>query len=138
MDARLLYLDVGDPGKPAEHLVVEENQPKMEPYFPKKTLTFTRGEQEFLLLQLSPSKTELCHVRLELTVIDRDKQMRLLIPATGDGFPLMPAGELNAAYPKVYLGSGVCKKVVPASTGYLAFLQKSDFEGACGRGNALN
>lgn len=135
IESKVLYLDVGDPLKPAEHFVLEDKEPKKKPYFPEKTLTLTGPEHEFLVLELQPDMNHLCHVRFELTVIDGDKQVRLLVPSGGEGFPVMP-NVVNEPYPAVYLGGQICRNVVQAPADYRVHLAKYDMERACGPGNA--
>jgi hypothetical protein len=128
-ESEVFYFDVSRPDMGAEALNGKTG--KMEPFFPGKTMTLTGDEEEFLVLEPLLSKNQLCHVNVELTVLDGDKEVRQLISFGGQGLPVLGPG--GPSYAHVYLGRGLCPRVVPAKAGYQSYLAKFDFESACGR-----
>ena len=89
-------------------------------------------------MELIPQAGEFCRAKVELTVIDGDKEVRQLIPATGDGFQLLPLEELDAPYPAIYLGGELCKKTVRAPVNYAnasSVLPVDTVKQVCGPGN---
>lgn len=80
VDSTVILLYVGDPGRGAE---VPGPGETAEPYFPSRTITLTGPEEEFLVLSLMPSETELCRTQVELTVVDGDTEVRQTITGPG-------------------------------------------------------
>lgn len=131
VDSTVILLYVGDPSRGAE---VPGEGETAEPYFPGRTITLTGPEEEFLVLSLMPSETELCRSQIELTVVDGDTEVRQTITGPGGKkIPLLPyeeAEQFEADYSAVYLAGNICKRPVLASEDYF-----SDVRAACGPGN---
>ncbi|MGX1161058.1 hypothetical protein FBY31_0566 [Arthrobacter sp. SLBN-100] len=128
----ILYLFVDDPAKPVE--LYTPGAAQTEPFFPGRTITLSSPEEEeYVVLNLIPSRTKLCKVHVEMTVMDGEKEIKQRI--TDQDIVLAPFEEAidpsrESAYEAVYLGGSICKKVVPAPEDY-----EQDIKSACGPGN---
>lgn len=127
----ILYIEVGDPSKEVEYFSPETGE--REPFFPAKTITLTESEEEYLVMELLPSRGQHCRVQVELTVMDGDREVRQRIPRDGQQISIMSALETDhptsALYPTTYLGADICKRVVQLPEGM------DPSEDVCGPGN---
>lgn len=126
-----LTLDVANPGDGAQHF--NEESSRWEPFFPAKTLTLNGSEEEFIVLTLIPHEEQRCLVKVELTVIDGEKEVRQLVPPIGRGVPIMPIQERTRPYPEVYLAGEICVRAVKAPPEYAPSMDESCGEGNSGR-----
>ncbi|MFD1213998.1 hypothetical protein ACFQ36_18335 [Arthrobacter sp. GCM10027362] len=101
------------------------------PFFPERTITLGRGEEEQLLVELRPTKPDLvCQPELEMTVTEDGRGHLQRIPAEGKLVPVMGYEDdsVERQYSAVYLGGRLCPKYVPATPGWR---HNPDFRAVC-------
>lgn len=129
-NSTIIAIQADDPGKGAQ---VYDPIKIEEPFFPGRTITLTPPERDYLVLRLMPSTTKFCRVQVEITVLDRDREVRQRITPGGRPIPLLPLEELKdreAEYSSVYLAGEICHRPVLAEPGY-----QTDVRATCGPDN---
>lgn len=126
-------ISVGDSGSRAWTTDTSGNR---RPFFPDNRFTLAPGEEKPLVVDLLPvTDGEVCHARLELTVLDAGREHRQTIPGNGWLVPVLkPEPEASEeSYAAVYLGGRVCPQYVTATTGWRSGFPQN-FEEVCGPG----
>lgn len=117
--------------------VFDSNSQAVFPYFPQKTITLQKNEEEYVVVNLIPGSPPLnCQVYLEMIVNDNGEQKRQRIPDDGTTFTIMhnPFPEQETPYKNVYLGGEICKNYVqvpPIGPG-----ESYEYQTVCGPGNS--
>lgn len=97
-----------------------------EPYFPARTLSLAKGEQQVVLVTASTNESS-CTFTLDLTVLERD-ETRVQKVSMPNGSPFaVTASVPDREYEDVYLGGVICSTWVKAGTAYF----EGDSENYC-------
>lgn len=112
-----------DASKPSESAWHQEAGESAEPYFPDRSITLKKDEQEQLVFALhagdylnSGARHQVCRAELEMAVIDDGKEVKQRIRHQGQPIRVMSyarTAEDISRYREVYLGGSVCKKFIP-------------------------
>lgn len=126
-----LAIEVGNPTRDAFWVDAEKGESK--PYFPERTITLRKDEEEVLVIDLYPPQPEqACRVRLQMTVLERDGEHKQLIaPERLSVMDVEPyKADVESAYDLVYLSGWICQRVVPGQPSWYDQLTYP-----CGSGN---
>ena len=127
-------IDLDDPDEAAE---LDPDTAEPRSYFPEKTITLEKDEEEVLIVDLAPVDEPgiMCEVALVMTVVDDGVEEDLRILNDGEKFRIMQVepyeDAVESQYAAVYLGGYVCREFVPAPANWIA-----DPAAACGPGNS--
>ncbi|NKX56377.1 hypothetical protein [Arthrobacter mobilis] len=124
-----LGISVGETGSGAW---TTDARGEQHPFFPQRTITLARGEEEQLLVELWPSvQGQVCRPRLDMTVLEDGREHLQRIPAEGELVPVMRYEDdsVEPEYAAVYLGGRLCPEYVPAAPGWRF---NTDFRQTCG------
>jgi hypothetical protein len=95
---------------------------KKQPYFPNKTIVLKQGEERVVVVDVNPNfdsvndpaKTRVCDVSMSLQLLQQGKEDSVeKVPATVRVMGIEPF-TADDQYGHVFLGTGLCKTVVPA------------------------
>jgi hypothetical protein len=123
-----LGISVGEAGSGAWF---SDQAGRQHPYFPGRTITLRQGQEEQLMVELSPSRQgQVCQPSLEMTVLADGRGQLQRIPAEGKLVPVMRPEDDDAErrYAAVYLGGRLCPAYVPAMPGWR---NSQDFQRIC-------
>ncbi|WP_394553847.1 hypothetical protein ACDF64_05220 [Agromyces sp. MMS24-JH15] len=128
-----MYIALSDPEGVARQAASGPDGPA-EPYFPNRTITLEQGEEEVVVVELSPDyhAPETCDVEFILSIDDQDERVEQRVDHGGQPFRVMAPEQREAegAYGRVLLAGYVCLHAVEAPAGW-----ESDVLAACGPGN---
>ncbi|WP_427007275.1 hypothetical protein [Pseudarthrobacter sp. H2] len=125
-------LQVGDSSSEAKQW--DEKSLSFRPYFPDKTITLKKGEEQVINIDLYPAAGKVCRPQVQMTVIHRDqKRIQQLVPESQQ-VPLMASepAEAEPRYSRVYIGGNFCRKFVAAPPDW----ELVNKEVICGPGNS--
>jgi hypothetical protein len=108
-----LRLNAADPSEDAWHA---EEDGAAKPFFPDRTITLNKDEQEQLVFDLhAGDRHQLCRAEFEMAVIDGKEELKQRINDQGRSIAVMTyASELKEfqRYRDVYVGGEVCSRFV--------------------------
>jgi hypothetical protein len=129
-DSTRIGIYVGDPDRDAVWWDSEAEEAKS--FFPDKTITLQKAEEEVVLVDLYPQEDRLCRVRLDMTVVDADqKRVQHIDPGLLEVIQVEPAGA-EPDYEHVYLSGEICNRAVAAPRNW-----EWSIPAVCGPGNGL-
>lgn len=129
-DSIRIGIYVGEPSKDAWLWDSEAQEAK--PFFPDRTITLQKAEEEIVLVDLYPQQGQVCRVQLEMTVVEGDRTLIQKIDPESFHVIQVEPEEVETAYDHVYLSGGICNVAVEATRNWT-----SDIEGVCGPGNSF-